>query len=993
MSIRHLLFIAATLFTITAHAQIRCATDILEKQALLKNPQQRIEFESWMKKKISGLKTRDNSGARTTATYVIPLVVHILHNGEAVGAGANIPDAQVISQIKVLNEDYKRMNADAVNTPAEFAPVASSVDIDFILAKQDPDGLPTNGITRTLASKNGFTVSDGPQLKSQSYWPAEDYLNIWVVNLTDSHLGFAQFPQTSLQGPEPPYDRLTDGVVIHYRAFGSSADGPFNLLNKYNKGRTTTHEIGHFLSLLHTFGNGGSCSTTDFVSDTPSQSIETLSCPSSPLDQCGHHVMFQNYLDYTDDACMNMFTTGQMARVVTVLENSPRRTSLLTSHGAIAPVILSLDLEAKNVEAPFAVTCGQSITPRVVVRNRGTTTVTSARVSFIVNGNTVETKDFAVNIGNLGLATLSFSAVNLPEPSSNNVSFTIVQVNSGGDNDASNNTTSLTSQVTTRVTPPYTEPFNTLPSNWQIVNPDNGTTWQNTTAPKSTSGNKAMYIDLYNYQAGAAKDRLVSPFFNIADADAILKFDRAYAMFQSVGTETLKVFVSTGCSTDLTAAVEIYSKSGPNLATAPSQSTPFVPNGESQWATDAVSLSAYSGKNIRLIFESTNANGNNLYVDNIQVSTGELYDVRVVSMISPGPVFCNPKPVPVIEVQNLGTNPVNRLSVLTEVNGSVSASQTLTGLAMTPGAMVELTLQALNLTQSVNNIKITISNPDAVTDDLPSNNVLTVTRIFNTASETIPLRQTFDNSAVDWTIFSEGTAKKWEATTTSTYQNSLVFKGFVAGTLGDESWLVSPVLDFTSASEGSLLFTTSYAQRGNADDALRIMVSEDCGENYTEMVFSKSGEELSGESSSAEWKPSTESNWRHQYLSINEFAGKKDLRFAFVATNDNGNNLYLDNIEFFVADNPSPPRTEEILSVYNSETNPYEFLITFNLPQKQDARLLVYNSVGQMLIDSELPGTLNQTYTVNLYGQSTGVYVARLVTSSQASNVKLFVGR
>lgn len=993
MSLRYLIILTTLLLTTSAHAQIRCATDILEKEALEQNPRLRIEFESWMKKKIADLKSRDNSRSKTAATYVIPVVVHILHNGEPVGAGTNIPDAQVFSQIRVLNEDYKRINADAANTPAEFAPLASGIDIDFVLAKQDPDGLPTNGITRTLASKNGYTVNDNTELKAQSYWPAEDYLNIWVTNLTDSHLGFAQFPQTSLQGPIPPYDRLTDGVVIHYRAFGSSADGSFNLLSKYSKGRTATHEVGHFLSLLHTFGDGGSCSTTDFVSDTPVQSSETLSCPSSPLDQCGHHVMFQNYLDYTDDACMNMFTSGQVSRFVTVLENSPRRASLLTSPGATEPVVLALDLEAKNVEAPFAVTCGQAITPRVVVRNRGTTAVTSARVSFIVNGSTIETKDFALSLNNLDVGTLSFSTVNLPEPSTNNVSFTIVQVNGGADNDGSNNTASLTSQVTARITPPHTEAFNALPSSWQVVNPDNSTTWQNTTAPKSTSANKAMYIDFYNYQSVGAKDRFISPFFNIPDGNSILKFDRAYAMFQSVNTESLKILVSTGCSTDLSGATEVYSKSGANLATAPSQSTPFVPNGESQWASDAVSLAAYSGKNIRLIFESTNSNGNNLYLDNVQVSTGDLNDVKIVSLVSPGPVFCNSRPAPVIEVQNLGTGAVDRLVVLTEVNGSVSASQTLTGLAMTPGAMIELTLQALNLTQSTNNIKITISNPDAASDDLPANNVLNVTRIFNTASETIPLRQTFDNNEINWTIFSEGSEKKWEGTTTTTYRNGLVFKGFAGGTIGDESWLVSPVLDFTRASEGSMFFTTSYARKGTSDESLRVMVSEDCGENYSEMIFNKSGEGLANETSSAEWKPVDETDWRTEYISINEFAGKKDLRFAFVAANDNGNNLYLDNIEFFVEDDPVPPKITELLSVYNSETNPYEFLITFNLPEKQDARLVVYNSIGQMLIDSQLPGTLNQTYTVNLYGQSAGVYVARLVTPTQTSNVKLFVGK
>lgn len=992
MSIRPLFLIAATLLTFNVTAQIRCATSILEKKALLQNPKLRTEFESWMKKKVDELQQRDNSRAKTTATYVIPVVVHILHNGEPVGSGTNIPVAQVTSQIKVLNEDYKRLNADAANTPAEFLPVASSIDIQFVLAKRDPDGLPTTGITRTLAAKNGFTIDDNTLIKSQSYWPAEDYLNIWVVNLTDSHLGFAQFPQTSLQGTIPPFDRTTDGVVIHYRAFGSIADGAFNLLTKYNKGRTATHEIGHFLSLLHTFGDGG-CSSTDFVADTPGQSDETLSCPSSPVTQCSHHVMFQNYLDYTDDACMNIFTAGQIARVITVLENSPRRQSLLTSQGSVDPVVLALDLEAKSVEAPFAVTCGQSVTPRVVVRNRGSNVVTSARVSFAVNGNTLETKDFTLNLNNLDATTLSFNTVNLAEPSTANVTFNILLINGGADNEPANNSTSLASQVLARITPPYTEAFNALPSNWQIANPDNGLTWQNITAPKATTSNKAMYIDLYNYEATGARDQFVSPFFRIVDTNSTLKFDRAYAVFQSVTSETLRVLVSTGCSTNLSSAVEIYNKSGSTLATAPATTSPFTPNGESQWQSDVVSLAAYAGQDIRLIFESTNANGNNLYLDNVQVSAGELNDVRLSSIVSPGPVICESRPAPVIEVQNLGTTTVTNLNVVSEVNGSVNASQTFTGLSMTPGAIAQLTLQALNLTQSSNTLKVTISNPDVTVDDVPANNVQTVTRIFNTATEIIPLRQNFDENGVNWTIFSEGTAKKWEATTTATYNNGLLFKGFTTGVVGDESWLVSPVLDFTRASEGSLFFTTSYGRKGTASERLRVMVSEDCGVTYGPVIFDKSGQDLANETSLTDWKPADETDWRTEYVSINDLAGKKNLRFAFVARYGAGNNLYLDNIEFFVEDDPSPPKTDQLLSVYNSETNPYEFKITFNLPSKQDARLVVYNALGQMLIDSQLPGTLNQTYTVNLFGQSTGIYVAHLQTATQTSNIKLFVGK
>ncbi|MEJ0032621.1 MAG: M43 family zinc metalloprotease [Bacteroidota bacterium] len=159
-------------------------------------------------------------------------------------------------------------------------------------------------------NQNSYTTTNDVELKSLSYWPAEDYLNIWVTNLGGGFLGYAHFPITTLQGTDPPYDAATDGVVIHYKAFGSSADGSFSLLPQYNLGRTATHEVGHYLGLLHVFGDFSGCGTTDYVDDTPVQSDRTFTCPTGPLTQCTHHVMYQNFLDYTDDACMNLFTRG-----------------------------------------------------------------------------------------------------------------------------------------------------------------------------------------------------------------------------------------------------------------------------------------------------------------------------------------------------------------------------------------------------------------------------------------------------------------------------------------------------------------------------------------------------------------------------------------------------------------------------------------------------------------------------------------------------------
>lgn len=294
------------------------------------------QFEQWLKRQVELNKRSPNQRIRSSP-YKIQVVVHVIYTG----AETNIPDAQIESQLDVLNKDFNRLNLDAASTPAEFQSVASGLAIEFSLATKDPNGLPTTGINRVNVTKSSWTREEDIQLKSLSYWPAENYLNIWVCNLSGFR-GYAQFPVSTLPGVEnSSKNRLTDGIVIGYRFFGSADYGAFGLNANYNKGRTTTHEIGHFFGLRHIWGDKDDCSGTDYIDDTPPQAGSTSTCPTHPQKSCpdGNPVnkMFQNYLDLTQDACMNLFTTGQVDRMRIVLESSPRRASLLIPLNPEAP--------------------------------------------------------------------------------------------------------------------------------------------------------------------------------------------------------------------------------------------------------------------------------------------------------------------------------------------------------------------------------------------------------------------------------------------------------------------------------------------------------------------------------------------------------------------------------------------------------------------------------------------------------------------------------
>lgn len=250
---------------------------------------------------------------------VIPVVVHILYNNNA----QNISDEQVLSQIKVLNDDYRRHNADAVNTPDAFKSVAADARIQFCLAKVDPQGRPSTGIIHKFTKEGQFLADDGVKFSSKGgddAWDATKYLNLWVCNLFGRTLGYAVLPGS-------PAGK--DGVVIQYDVFGTIG----NISTQYNKGRTATHEIGHWLGLKHLWGD--SACGDDGIADTPPQETSNSYCPVFPhLSSCSINAygdMFMNFMDFTDDGCMNLFTQGQKAEMRSLFALGGPRNSFLIS--------------------------------------------------------------------------------------------------------------------------------------------------------------------------------------------------------------------------------------------------------------------------------------------------------------------------------------------------------------------------------------------------------------------------------------------------------------------------------------------------------------------------------------------------------------------------------------------------------------------------------------------------------------------------------------
>jgi len=258
----------------------------------------------------------------------IPVVVHILYHTSA----EKITDADVYYQIAALNNCFRRRSADTAQTPSYFKPLAADCNIEFQLAISDPKQRATTGIIRKYTPVARWDANDKMKFSSQAgddAWDPSSYLNIWVCNL-DMMAGYSTFPDAAKE---------KDGLVIAYNVFGSQGS------TGYNMGKTAVHEIGHWLNLKHIWGD--TYCGDDGVSDTPKQAGFNVDCPSGKLITCNNAPygdMYMNYMDFTSDACMNLFTTGQKLRMRALFSNGGARSSILLSKGLNPPLIAEAPL-------------------------------------------------------------------------------------------------------------------------------------------------------------------------------------------------------------------------------------------------------------------------------------------------------------------------------------------------------------------------------------------------------------------------------------------------------------------------------------------------------------------------------------------------------------------------------------------------------------------------------------------------------------------------
>lgn len=550
-----------------------------------------------------------NESTQSPATYTVAVVFHIVHDYGT----ENISDAQVYDAMRILNEDYRHLNADTSIIVPAFTNVADDTEIEFRLAQLDPNGNCTNGIDR-VASAETYVGDDGSKLNP---WDRSKYLNVWVVKqISSGAAGYSLGVSNMVPG-------AIDGVIILSNYVGSIGTGQPPL------SRALTHEIGHHLNLDHTWGNtnnpGVSCGN-DGVSDTPITKGWTT-CNLTTNDVCTNNIEenVQNFMDYS--YCSRMFTSGQGARMRSCLSSSTaQRSTLVTPATAVATGI--------NNPAPCA-----------PIADFG-----PADVQYVCAGGSLNFSDNSYN-GQVTNYNWSFqggtpstvtgdSTPTVQYNTAGTYSVNLTVSNAQGSDSYSRTNYVVVLPATAQYQNAWTEGVeNTAIFNadWDIVNP-NGNGWASSNTAAAT-GSRSVRFDNTSGSAGSI-DELIGPTINLSAMNSpSLTFKVAYAQRTTANVDRLRVYVSTDCGRTWS---QRYSKAGALLSTHAATSTSYVP-AANEWRTETVTFTAaqLASPNARLKFVFESDGGNDIFIDDINIQ-GAVGVVEQDNAIGTFDVYPNP---------------------------------------------------------------------------------------------------------------------------------------------------------------------------------------------------------------------------------------------------------------------------------------------------------------------------------------------------------------
>lgn len=1002
----------------------RCGTMLRVDQIFQSDAQARIRAEQLSKVIPSGPSLNNY---RTNAIVTIPVVVHIvLPNPEFV------TDADVQWQIDKLNLDYSGFNPDSTNIPPEFQAVRGHTQIRFTLARRSPSGALSNGIDRVRSSVGSNVNNTIDPIKRTAQggadvWDPSSYLNFWVgIDASGKGLlGYAQFPSSG--------KTADDGVFINAISWGNN---PCYTSPAYNLGRSAVHETGHYLGLLHTWGDDGSaCTGDDFksltavgsscilpaglfnptgqgntasdIGDTPNQASETTNCPSGIIvDSCSKTPpgkMYQNFMDYTQDACYSLFTKKQTERMEWVIDNC--RSGLKTSMaGTIPSGAVTIDAAPSQPVNPgglevvgcnsfsyqSVIPCPGNFIPKVRIRNNGLNTLNTVTVGMIINRGPPTTLNISPNLPFGYTTVVSFPTIAVTTGIYTIKFYTKSPNGVNPDQVPSNDTLTTTLTVAIPLSVPVTEGFESStfpPPGWTIRNPNGDFTWVRVTPGHNSNFSAA--IDNYNNDASGKIDELRTPRVTFApgDSSVILSFDVAHKYYpDSTNYDTLSILVSKDCGASFTT---VYKKWGAELATADTSTLPYITPLNSDWRTDKITIrgSLLSSGNIIVAFRNTNRFGNNIFLDNINFAKPAPGDLQLISIDQPAAIICSPSVTPVVTVQNTGGEAVASFNISYSVDNGAPVTTTLTSLNFPPGQLLSVTLDpSFTVTAGSHIIKVFVSNVLTAVgsrDQNPSNDSLT--RVFTlVGSLSAPVTEGFESSnfpPVNWGVDNPDGSITWERTTTAAKSGSasMVIRNFdypVASTIDK---FVSPVISgITNFDSLFVSFDLAYAPGVDGIigkiDTLELQVSRNCGQTFT-TVWQKGGADLLTTKRTGRFTP-TANDWKNIKTYLTPFVRSPSFQLYFVAKSNKQNNLYIDNINVYGITLPQRLKDRGYIIYPNPFVKSFviqHYLVPINLQ-----KITLYNSIGQAVWEKTVDGQASSLITVDAANLSPGVYLVNL---------------
>jgi PKD repeat protein len=577
----------------------RCDTDQMWKSAVEQDPnaaERNASLKAFREIFAKAARQYNGNASPNTVLYRIPVVFHIIHTY----GNENISKEQVLDAVRIMNLSFQKLNPDTGMVIPLFQPIFANPQIELVLANIDPNGICTDGITRTYSP---LTDVANDNVKAVVGWPSDQYFNVWVVkNIASGAAGYAYYPGINA---------AIDGVVMRHDYTGSI--GTSNSSN-YTE-RSLTHEVGHWLDLPHTWGSSNTpgdpnnCNIDDGISDTPNTiGVDNFSCNTAQVT-CSTIDNVQNYMDYA--SCHYMFTEGQKAAMHAALNSSVGnrdnlwQTSNLLATGTEPGHNVSECKPVADFNQKVQYSCQNS-------------SIAFRDVSW---GGPVASRTWYFPGGNPATDTSATPVVSYANPGVYDVKLVVSNIN-GAD--------SITRTSLVRILPspgvnsiPYAEGFESMTlsnAGWTVENPNNNGTW-NTTTVAAATGTSALRLVNQSGNGAGSIDAAITPTLNVSGVSgAQLNFKYAFAAKNNNDSSIFRVYVSNNCG--LTWILRL-SKAGANLRTAPNTNGAFAPN-STQWVNQTVNLvtTLFSGQPSALVkFEFTNDLANNFYIDDINISS------------------------------------------------------------------------------------------------------------------------------------------------------------------------------------------------------------------------------------------------------------------------------------------------------------------------------------------------------------------------------------